>query len=364
MPQRPLPPSELESQYLHYGLKIVNYGRSSVEVENLLKNQVKQLSVSSEGEFDVLCRIFIELLFRDMLGNEENIHYLILLNTIWGWNSGSRIFEPFTNKFCWHDGLLAARDLGFFSNNNQLVTRLDYSKFSLFNSCKKLLKSVQFLLDAGYECHLDHWKVHLTVKGEEKLNNRIKKLVGELGGVNLMAYILSSFERSGLYNSRLERYSLIRKTAHSSISDQQLVPFGLLFQFAVKDGKYRSPPPMTSNTAVLEQVVKLALHYGTLLNIPSLAGVTGIFGWNQILKQVRDFMVYNTVFLAYQVKPRHCAALIESIYSGFSDTLKKTHGWGIEEVQVLLKTISTAPNKVTIISQAELKQLQGNIEPI
>ncbi|GBR68486.1 hypothetical protein [Gluconobacter kanchanaburiensis] len=219
-------PNDLIAQYQFLSLpQTGNYTKDFIGDE--LYNRIREAFIPGEIKIAEQCRALIgELIYDQILDSRPIEPYCELLEKI---RDATQFQQTVGNNTCeeWRNAIEYAHlSVQQISLNTTKSLQRTYPNYFAVEFATLRLRSI------GYSIDRDGSKMTLSDQMELHLVAKIESLVHEFGGLSVTRQI-SDFLRA-VYDEQQERYHLVILKPKVSEPQQPLIPWGYLFQLAVK----------------------------------------------------------------------------------------------------------------------------------
>lgn len=296
MTQASLPPQipALNELYLHFGLDVPDGYLSMMDVIDQLRSRIGALVFSATApprtDHGVLRTIERQLLLEYFGEDAPNLAYLELIETIAHSRPNSEAALGIEGREDnWREAIALAKDILRIQPADHLQDR-DFLQYTNARLARQAHAS-RTLRKFGYPIVIADGQPGIVDADRARLLERFDVLAAQLGGINLLRYILQTHAHS--YHDRMERYLFPRRSDGQRPS---AIPVGYLVNLAIRHGQSTTIPADAAQQWT--ELVTLTTAYCALFDLESY--------------NIFDTMVYSLAGLL-ELTPR--LALYDSLYT-------------------------------------------------
>lgn len=206
----------------------------------------------------------------------------------------------------------------------------------------------------GYHFSRVGTEIYFTPQSEEKIVLTIENLVKSIGGLNVVRRVFKSVAH--LYNSKQERYHLVRKIPRLGMSGAPQVPYNYILSLGIKHAFCKKPYKNSdSNWLKLIEFVKL---YTTVLDVQNyFPPAFKTYDGKGLLSTLQAEGLYDSLFTFQQMRPQDTLEILRGVLIKLDFNTTYGSGWTLNEVlhicNALLEVTKNNPS-ICIVNKQEL----------
>jgi hypothetical protein len=324
-------PNELFGNYRYLGLpETGNF--TSTTISDELDSRIRNAFVPGDKRIAEQCRQLLgELIHEHILENHPLNPYCEILAKI---KDATQFQQTVGNDTCqeWRQaveyGHLSVKQMSL-----NTIERLDhiYPEYYAVGHAAARLKRY------GYPIERAGDKISLNEAMQIRLVAKIETLLAELGGLFVARQI---FNRMSVgYDLQQERYHLVAPKPNAQIVQQPLIPFGYLFQLAVKhynNGKASG----TADHNNFGKAVSLILDYSTLLDVQDFSHFPHFpFVPEKMLQALQRMALAYTLYKIPQVRGSDITKILRGLLNIETVDEPFEKGWTIKQAIEVIDVI-------------------------
>ncbi|WCM90505.1 hypothetical protein [Acidovorax sp. NCPPB 3576] len=326
-------------------------------VREVLNRKVQDSFANVGGTARAHCHALRTDLIREHVILERALEpYLEILNLIHGATNFEHVDgeEP---RASWGDAVQAAQDLLKLNPPSGLDASQFQPREFVVACAARALKA------RGFEIELGPGILNLTDIGEGAAVARLEELIARLGGLNLLRSMFAFLEKSA-YSTKQERYHLIPRVALlSDTAGKRQVPWGYLFNLAVKH--LHGKRPLANTAATWAEIIELSADIAAVMDVHQYSNIVfhNVSAERQ-LSIMREAALYDTMFRLPQLRPSDALKLCHGLLRFRALDLPMPAGWTLQQAfDVVGAILDTHPETRGPIIFS-LKSVQGQLAHI
>ena len=312
-----------------------------------LKIKIENLNFSSgkinRTTFTILNE---ELIYHEIILNENSIPYLEIIKSFLDCNPKMERLPLFDDKK-WVDVIVCAK--------NYLNFKPDEDKLSKKNLKEHYLKeynrseSIKYLLSKGCKIEIEKNNINF-ISGLENVLNELDDMIEKFGGINLIIHLLNNVE----FNEDFQRFFFLKKTDILNQNIMLEVPYGYLFNIALKHKKFKNFSKVVKYQKLLNEIVQLSsIIVNAVNNVQDYNVFTHIFPTVESFSDlVSNLVLYDSLFRIPQSNFDLELKLCQSYFSFEDNFFEETIGFSLDEFLIVLKdfnqTASRTGNRIML----------------
>ena len=312
-----------------------------------LKIKIENLNFSSgkinRTTFTILNE---ELIYHEIILNENSIPYLEIIKSFLDCNPKMERLPSFDDEK-WVDVIVCAK--------NYLNFKPDEDKLSKKNLKEHYLKeynrseSIKYLLSKGCKIEIEKNNINF-ISGLDNVLNKLDHMIEKFGGINLIIHLLNNVE----FNEDFQRFFFLKKTDILNQNELLEVPFGYLFNLALKHKKFKNFSKVVKYQKLLNEIVQLSsIIVNAVNNVQDYNVFTHIFPTVESFSDlVSNLVLYDSLFRIPQSNFDLELKLCQSYFSFEDNFFEETIGFSLDEFLIVLKdfnqTASRTGNRIML----------------
>ena len=287
-----------------------------------------------------------ELIYHEIILNENSIPYLEIIKSFLDCNPKMERLPSFDDEK-WVDVIVCAK--------NYLNFKPDEDKLSKKNLKEHYLKeynrseSIKYLLSKGCKIEIEKNNINF-ISGLDNVLNKLDHMIEKFGGINLIIHLLNNVE----FNEDFQRFFFLKKTDILNQNELLEVPFGYLFNLALKHKKFKNFSKVVKYQKLLNEIVQLSsIIVNAVNNVQDYNVFTHIFPTVESFSDlVSNLVLYDSLFRIPQSNFDLELKLCQSYFSFEDNFFEETIGFSLDEFLIVLKdfnqTASRTGNRIML----------------
>lgn len=287
-----------------------------------------------------------ELIYREIILNENSIPYLEIIKSFTDINPKMESLPSFDDEK-WREVIVCAK--------NYLNFKPVDSKLSKENLKKHYLKeynrsqSVNYLINKWCNVQIYNNEIKF-ISGLDNVLNKLDYMIEKFGGINLIIHLLNNVE----FNEDFQRFFFLKKTDILNQNELLEVPFGYLFNLALKHKKFKNFSKVVKYQKLLNEIVQLSsIIVNAVNNVQEYNVFTHIFPTVESFSDlVSNLVLYDSLFRIPQSNFDLELKLCQSYFSFEDNFFEETIGFSLDEFLIVLKdfnqTASRTGNRIML----------------
>ena len=324
-------PFDYIERALRYDLKI------KIENLNFPSGKINRTTFTNFNE---------ELIYHEIILNENSIPYLEIIKSFLDCNPKMERLPSFDDEK-WVDVIVCAK--------NYLNFKPDEDKLSKKNLKEHYLKeynrseSIKYLLSKGCKIEIEKNNINF-ISGLDNVLNKLDHMIEKFGGINLIIHLLNNVE----FNEDFQRFFFLKKTDILNQNELLEVPFGYLFNLALKHKKFKNFSKVVKYQKLLNEIVQLSsIIVNAVNNVQDYNVFTHIFPTVESFSDlVSNLVLYDSLFRIPQSNFDLELKLCQSYFSFEDNFFEETIGFSLDEFLIVLKdfnqTASRTGNRIML----------------
>ena len=180
--------------------------------------------------------------------------------------------------------------------------------------------------------------------------NKLDHMIEKFGGINLIIHLLNNVE----FNEDFQRFFFLKKTDILNQNELLEVPFGYLFNLALKHKKFKNFSKVVKYQKLLNEIVQLSsIIVNAVNNVQDYNVFTHIFPTVESFSDlVSNLVLYDSLFRIPQSNFDLELKLCQSYFSFEDNFFEETIGFSLDEFLIVLKdfnqTASRTGNRIML----------------
>ncbi|MGG0847900.1 hypothetical protein [Peribacillus simplex] len=310
---------------------------TSHQVENMLNTKIKELL---ERKKSLSIRDFLKLRPQLLLKHnifDEPIYYTDYFSFINAYSSTEVKLPDLNNTIEWQELLIAILDY-------QMLSKKSYINLSLSTKEKNEGIAALYWIHRGFNIKVSNGKIDILDKEYKKIGDEVERRLTKIGGKNVIEYLLNNtyFEKKFL------RYKLIRNHQTMDKPTPSSIPFGYLFNLAIKN--FSKPQRNNSEYLIdsLAELLEMTRHYVALLQLQSYNIYVELFlNHDTFIEHVYNNVLYDKIMLHKQFNPRYIPRNIRVMLGGYFTQINGNQIFGLsfEELISIINYLLNHPSQ-------------------
>lgn len=309
----------------------INSGSRNIEKE--LTNKLRDLITSEENlDRSKLRQLQEHLLLRYLVDKQTLNPYFRIIEVINDRLENGIYIIDISNEDIWKCIIITAIDIINIRNDKFNLDRVLRTFIEKYNTAY----CANFLKNNGYLLKVSNNKIYIEDNEAKKVEDEIKKLVINLGGINLAK---SVFEKiAPFFNNRQQRYNLLRDVTFSQKNKDLLkiqIPYGYLLQISMGNFIFVNHNDKSKYKLQLEKLIELVSCYVGIFGFQKYSIYSYMFlGVEDLAVYTFENLYYDKLFTIRQWNPEYIQVLsYEFFYRLFEENknLEKILGFSLEE---------------------------------
>ena len=290
--------------------------------EKFIQELKNIFDISGEGlERSVIIRISRELVYRQIIYNEDSLPYLQIFKIIFDCANPHK-FPSFDDEN-WKTIIKLCKNILNFSYSLKLY---EENLKEVYNKDFNRALSIKYLLSKNCKIKMENGDVKF-ISGLDKIYKELDNKIDEFGGINLIFNCIRNFN----YDSTFDRYLFIRDLSYN-INDIA-IPWGYILNLSLKHLQYKH----ISKRTKYEKLFKEIIHLASVI-------VNGVYGnqeysiWHYIFldrrnipREFSNLVLYDSLFTISQSNFNLESKLCKFLFSFEGDFFKQQLGFSVDD---------------------------------
>ncbi|WP_296883477.1 hypothetical protein [uncultured Methanobrevibacter sp.] len=269
-----------------------------------------------------------ELIYREMLLNEDSIYYLQIIQTILDINPNMERLPSFDDEK-WKEAMI-------YCKNYMNFKKCEVSKETLKDNFIKEYnrsKSIKYLMNKGCKIKIEKNNIEF-VSGLGNIIIQLNNMIEKFGGINLIIHLLNNIE----FNSTFQRFLFLKRTDVLNRNDEIDVPWGYLFNLALKYPEFKYNSKHKKYEKLFNDIINLSkIVVNAICNVQEYNIFEHIFqNEKTFIQHASDLVLYDSLFRIPQGNINLELKLCEIFFSFEDDFFERTLGFSLDDyIQVM-----------------------------
>lgn len=318
------------------------YHVDSIEVGSFVKvlgDKIENLNYPS-GKIDrsTFNKLNEELVYRELIFNENSITYLQIIKTFFDANPKMERLPSFEDKK-WIDVIEFSKNyLNFYKGER--LSRENLKRH--FQKEYDRSQSINYLRNNGCKINIKNNKINF-ISGLEEILLELDYKIEKLGGINLIWIMLSIIE----YDNEFQRFFFLKNTSILEQNKELEVPWGYLFNLALKHPNFKNHSKKNKEKSLFDEIMDLAkILVNGVCNVQEYNIFNHIFQNDKTLPQhASDLVLYDSLFRIPQSNIELELKLCKCFFSFEDNFFEETLGFSLDDfINVITYLVSSARN--------------------
>lgn len=280
-----------------------------------------------------------ELIYREIILNENSIPYLEIIKSFTDINPKMESLPLFDDEK-WREVIVCAKNYLNFKPIDSQLSKENLKKHYLKEYNRS--QSVNYLINKGCKVQIDNNEIKF-ISGLDNVLNKLDNMIEKFGGINLIIHLLNNVE----FNEDFQRFFFLKKTDILNQNELLEVPFGYLFNLALKHKKFKNFSKVVKYQKLLNEIIQLSsIIVNAVNNVQEYNVFKHIFLTVESFSDlVSNLVLYDSLFRIPQSNFDLELKLCQYYFLFEDNFFEETLGFSLDEFLIVLEDFNQVASR-------------------